>query len=286
MSLKLSAIGSYSTPVTHTWSDTDCMLYALSIGLSYPDFTQDLQYTTENTEGVELQVIPTFASIIGRDQAAEHLVYGPAPGNTFLASEEIVLMDEIPTSGQVKVQTRVENVYDKGSGALLEVFSTAQDLRSGRDLFTRRWTVFIRGEGGFGGERGPSVPKLTAFSPEYTIECDVNPLSALLYRLLDGRSQIHSDPELARARGFKRPIMHGRGTLGYACQLIMKHLQGAPDRRLRSISGYFQRPLLPGDRIRLEASWQSSDVILFQVLNQEGETVLSAGRCEFVGTSK
>jgi acyl dehydratase len=114
------------------------------------------------------------------------------------------------------------------------------------------------------------------------VECDVNPLSALLYRLLDGRSQIHSDPELARACGFKRPIMHGRGTLGYACQLILKHLQDAPDRRLSTIRGYFQRPLLPGEKIRLEACWQAQDVLLFQVLNQEGETVISAGRCEFV----
>lgn len=286
MSVNLNAIGSYSEPVTHTWTDTECMLYSLSIGLSYPDFTKDLQYTTENTEGVELQVIPTFASIIGRDQEAEWLAFGPAPGQTFLASEEIVLMDVIPTSGQVRVHTRVENVYDKGSGALLEMFSTARDVKSDRDLFTRRWTVFIRDEGGFGGERGPSVPKLPAFSPEHTIECDVNPLSALLYRLLDGRSQIHSDPALAHARGFKRPIMHGRGTLGYACQLIIKHLQGAPDRRLGGICGYFQRPLLPGDRIRLEASWQSKDVLIFQVLNQEGETVLSAGRCEFVESSR
>lgn len=286
MSVNLNAVGSYSVPVTHTWADTDCMLYALSIGLSYPDFTQDLQYTTENTKGVALQVIPTFASIIGRNQEAEWLAFGPSPGQTFLASEEIVLMDEIPTSGQVQVHTRVENVFDKGSGALLEMFSTARDVSAGKDLFTRRWTVFIRDEGGFGGERGPSVPKLSAFSPAHTFECDVNPLSALLYRLLDGRSQIHSDPELARARGFKRPIMHGRGTLGYACQLILKHLQGGPGRRLGSISGYFQRPLLPGDRIRLEATWQTKDVLLFQVLNQEGEAVLSTGRCEFVESSK
>lgn len=283
MPIRLESIGSFSDPIEISWIESDCMLYALSVGLSYPDYTADLQYTTENTKGIHLQVLPTFATVIGRDQEAEWLAFGPSPGQTFLASEEIVLLKgAIATTGQVRVHSRVENIYDKGSGALLEMFSTARDLKDGQDLFTRRWTVFIRDEGGFGGPRGPSVPKMPDLTPEYTIGCKVNPISALLYRLLDSRSPIHSDPELARVSGFERPIMFGRGTLGYACQLITKHLQG--QRQLSSIRGYFKKPLLPDDSIRLEASWKSDDILIFQVLNEADEIVLSAGQCEFAGS--
>ena len=65
MPVNLNSIGSYGEPLEITWDESDCMLYALSIGLSYPEYTEDLKYTTDNTSGVELQVLPTFATVIG-----------------------------------------------------------------------------------------------------------------------------------------------------------------------------------------------------------------------------
>ena len=50
----------------------------------------------------------------------------------------------------------VTGIYDKGSGALVVTENAAVDAATGEPLVTSRSSAFIRGEGGFGGERGPT----------------------------------------------------------------------------------------------------------------------------------
>ena len=48
-------------------------------------------------------------------------------------------------------------MYDKGKAAVVVTETTA--TTDGEPLYTTRRSAFIRGEGGWGGERGPSGPQ-------------------------------------------------------------------------------------------------------------------------------
>ncbi|MDZ7733040.1 MAG: hypothetical protein U5R31_07900 [Acidimicrobiia bacterium] len=65
----------------------------------------------------------------------------------------------IPTSGTVTTTGEVTAIYDKGKGAVVELVSKSVLKDSGQPLFNNRFQAYIRGEGGFGGDRGPSGPK-------------------------------------------------------------------------------------------------------------------------------
>ena len=86
-------------------------------------------------------------------------------------------------------------------------------------------SIFARGEGGFGGDRGPSassaVPERAA---DYVIDIPVLPQQALLYRLCGDRNPLHSDPEFAAAAEFPRPILHGLCTYGMTCKALVDTL--------------------------------------------------------------
>jgi hypothetical protein len=59
---------------------------------------------------------------------------------------------------------------------------TTVNARDGTLLWTRRRSIFARGEGGFGGERGPltsSEPPQRA--PDFELAIPVSPRQALLY---------------------------------------------------------------------------------------------------------
>jgi hypothetical protein len=63
----------------------------------------------------------------------------------------------VDTEGTASVVAAVESIHDKGSGALVTMSSTFTDPDTGRLLAQTRTGSFIRGEGGFGGDRGPAA---------------------------------------------------------------------------------------------------------------------------------
>src|SRR3546814_10361914 len=56
---------------------------------------------------------------------------------------------------EVQIQGRITEVWDKGKAAVLGFEGTASD--GDGEMFTAAATLFVRGAGGFGGERGPST---------------------------------------------------------------------------------------------------------------------------------
>lgn len=278
--LKRSAVGQTDSPVVRSWSDADAILYALSIGFGSEDFTQDLNFTTENTPWAgPLVVPPTFATVAGRNQEAEWLAYGPAPGTTLLASEDITLHRPLPAEGRVEVTTRVANLFDMGKHALLLMSSTAVDVDTQAPMFERDWSVVLREEGGWGGEKPPPLPTVPRDRrPDFVRSMTINPLSALLYRLVDSRSPIHSDPELAHASGFSAPIMHGRGTLGYALQMLLRG-PISDVQEIVSFGAHFRTPVIPGATVTLHAWWESDRRLSFSLAAEDGREALAGGRC-------
>jgi hypothetical protein len=157
MPINVDAVGSTSEPTTRTWTSTDCLLYALGVGAGALDPTGfELEYTTENSAGVTQQVLPTFATIVGVSGVPRTSLGSYDPAMLVHGEQSIELHGPITPDGAVSTTSTVAGIYDKGSGALVVLESHSVDAASGAPCFSTRSALFIRGEGGFGGERGPS----------------------------------------------------------------------------------------------------------------------------------
>jgi len=280
MPINLEAVGAVSDPVERSWSSTDCLLYALGVGAGSLDATDfELEYTTENSVDRPQRVLPTFAAVIG----------GGGPARTTLGSfdlamlvhgeQAIELSGPIPPDGAVRTTSVVTGIYDKGSGAVVVSESTSVDAHTGELRFASTTSLFIRGEGGFGGERGPSTsaePWPTR-EPDDVVTYTVRPDQALLYRLSGDRNPLHSDPVFAKRAGFDRPILHGLCTYGFTGRALLHAVCGSDPARFRSMAGRFSRPTYPGDTLTV-SMWTEGDGVRFRTDNQRGDTVIDAGR--------
>ena len=114
----------------------------------------------------------------------------------------------LPASGSALSVTRFTEIWDKGTAAVIrsETTVTAPD---GKLLWTQKRSIFARGEGGFGGERGQSTSSEPPERPDFELAIPVSPQQALLYRMCGDRNPLRSDPDFAAAAGFPRPILRG-----------------------------------------------------------------------------
>ena len=182
---------------------------------------RELRYLMDDTP----QVLPTFGNVA----ATFHQTKPPTvqfPGidielsKVLHASERVEVPAPLPPSGSAKAVTRFTDIWDKGKAAVIwsETTVTAPD---GTLLWTQKRSIFARGEGGFGGERGPSSSDAAPDrAPDLEVEVPILPQQALLYRLCGDRNPLHSDPEFAAAAGFSQPILHGLCTYGMTCKAI------------------------------------------------------------------
>lgn len=276
-----SMVGSSTGDIAVTWTERDTMLYALGVGagLGAPD--KDLRFTTENSEGVALQAIPSYASVLsmaGQPPALSSLDRG-----RFLHAEQrIDLPGPLPVSGQGIVCNRVERVLDKGSGAIIVNRATLRSAEDNRLLAEVRTSIFVRGGGGFGGSRGdygewtrPARPAEVEIIYETRVE------QALLYRLSGDRHRLHSDPVFARAWGFERPILHGLCTYGIACRALLQGATAGDPALLRSMEARFCKPVMPGETLTTHIWLGDPGKAKFLTLDSSGDAVLDRGAVTF-----
>ena len=67
--------------------------------------------------------------------------------------QAIELHAPIPTEGRISTVAEISAIWDKGKAAVVETTNVSTDLATGKPLFSARSASFIRGEGGFGGDR-------------------------------------------------------------------------------------------------------------------------------------
>src|SRR6185295_10545756 len=202
MPFDLSAIGKKLGAVTHAYTERDVMLYALGVGCG----TDELQFVYER----DLKVLPTFAVI---PSFPAMLNLGGAmqvnPAMVLHGEQRIELAGPIPTSGTVTTTPTIRAIYDKGSNAVVVVETESLDEK-GKLLFRSRSSIVARGEGGFGGERGPSGARNVPpdRKPDKSVSYRTLPQQALLYRLSGDMNPLHADPDFAKLGGYDRPILH------------------------------------------------------------------------------
>ncbi|HTO00356.1 MAG TPA: MaoC family dehydratase, partial [Microthrixaceae bacterium] len=177
--------------------------------------------------------------------------------------------------------TEITAIWDKGKGALIE--TTTKATESGEPLFELVMSAFIRGEGGWGGERGPSGTRNNApdRSPDSSTVVETRPEQALIYRLTGDRNPLHSDPTFAAMAGFDRPILHGLCTYGFAGRVLLHELCDSDPAKFRSIDGRFASPVFPGESLTVNTWRQGADEAVFKVLGQDGRVVIDAGLIGF-----
>lgn len=254
------ALGAELEPVEFSWTSSDVQLYHLALGAGGdPMDPRELRYLADGTP----QVLPTFSSVA----ATFHMTEPPKvnfPGvdielsRVLHASEAVTVPAPLPPSGSGRAVTRVTDIWDKGKAAVLlnETTVTGPD---GTVLWSTKRSIFARGEGGFGGERGPSTSSETPDrAPDFEIDIPVLGQQALLYRLCGDRNPLHSDPGFAAAAGFPRPILHGLCTYGMTCKALVDTVLDGDASRVGSYGARFAGVVFPGETIRANV-WREGD---------------------------
>ena len=271
MPLDPHSVGYTSPPASVVWSDSDVMLYALSLGAG----VDDLERTTENTTGLPLRPYPWMPVIFCQPPEDVWDNIGPFDWRGLVhARQDLKIHAPFAVQGQAVATTTIVALHDKGNAAIVETETVL--IGDDAPLATGRGLTYIRGAGGWGGDRGPSASTspLPERAPDHTVELRTRADQPLLYRINGDRNPLHSDPEFARVAGFERPIMHGLCSLGMSLRSVIQTLPNNAE--LDSIGARFARPVLPGDDL-VTAMWLEEDGEVRFEASSAGSVVLSAG---------
>ncbi|MGX1544749.1 MaoC/PaaZ C-terminal domain-containing protein [Streptomyces adustus] len=235
-----------------SWDSRDVQLYHLGIGAGIPATDPDeLRYTLES----RLHVLPSFATVAGAGRPG--VISGLSmPGievdlaRVLHGGQSLTVHRPLPVQGTATSTGRIAAVYDKGKAAVLVMRTEVADADG--PLWTNDAQIFVRGEGGWGGDRGPSVRlEPPAGPPDRVVERPVREDQALLYRLSGDWNPLHADPEFAKVAGFERPILHGLCTYGIALKAVVDTLLGGDVTRVHGYDTRFAGIVYPGETLRI-----------------------------------
>jgi acyl dehydratase len=290
MPINIEAVGSKGSPRTWAWDSKDALLYALGVGCGVSDpVGAELEFTTENTMGVDQKVLPTFCVLAGFNAEGGKSAMANAgtydPRMLVHGEQGIRLHRPIPVSGEISLTDEITGIYDKGKGAVIATKGIATLAADGKPLFETTSSVFIVGEGGFGGDRGPADKPNEApdRAPDLSVTYQTRPDQALLYRLSGDRNPLHSDKTFSDVGGFPKPILHGLCTYGFTGRALLSSLCGNDPARFKAMEGRFSSPVLPGEALTIKI-WTgegAGKTAIFQTVGGDGRVVINNGGFEF-----
>ena len=261
-----------------SYSQDDVILYHLGVGAGVPATDPgELEYTYEKNLKVlpSFAVIPAFGSMGG---------LGNVPGLQFNfamllhGEQEVILHKPLPSAQKLKTSARISEIYDKGKAALVILESVAKDEQD-EPLFTNRFSLFIRGEGGFGGDSGPKAGnKAPDREPDGKVISKTLPQQALLYRLSGDKNPLHADPEFAKLGGFDTPIIHGLCSYGVACKAIVDDALDGDVTKVARYQARFAGVGFPGETYET-SWWREGKQILFATRNVERDAPIISNAC-------
>ena len=283
------AIGADLGSTSFSWTESDVLLYHLGIGAgSRPGDNLSPAALRYTLDGPALQVLPSFGVVAptfhmtdpppldlpGCDINLAQVVHG---------SQSISVTAAIPTSGSAVVSTTITDVWDKGKAAVIWQEGVARAARpdggQGEELWRTRSSIFVRGEGGWGGDRGSSeAVALPEREADLVTSYDVTPQQALLYRLCGDRNPLHADPDFAKSAGFPAPILHGLCSYGIVLRELTDGLLGGDATAVRGFTARFAGVVFPGETIRV-SGWREDDRVVASAVvaggDRDGSPVLA-----------
>ena len=290
MAIDPSAVGAVTEPMLFEWTDRDTMLYALGVGAGL----DDLSFTTENSHGIDQQVLPTYAVICSPAFAAAGKIGSFNHALLLHGSQGIRLHAPLPPAGKLSVVSEVADIQDKGEGknAIIVLRGRGTDPKSGELIAETLTTLVIRQAGGFGGSPGqrPIAPEFPDREPGARIALPTREDQALIYRLSGDRNPLHSDPWFARElAGFPKPILHGLCSYGVAGRALVAELGEGVAANVTAIDARFTSPVFPGETLTT-LIWRTEPgkaVFRTEASGAEGSgvrVVLDDGAVEYVQT--
>ncbi|MFF8099473.1 MaoC/PaaZ C-terminal domain-containing protein [Streptomyces sp. NPDC016640] len=254
-----------------SWTVKDVLLYHLGIGAGRPATDPgELRYTLES----RLHVLPSFATVAGAGPPGVTGALSMPGVDVDLArvlhgGQSLTVHRPLPAEGTATTTDRIVAVHDKGGAAVLVLRTDAADADG--PLWTAEARIHVRGEGGWGGDRGPSVRReAPAGPPDRTLERPVREDQALLYRLSGDFNPLHADPGFAALAGFERPVLHGLCTYGMTLKAVVDTELGGDVTRVRAYSARFAGVAHPGETLRIRM-WRGDGAVRVVVSAVERE---------------
>ncbi|NQY90214.1 MAG: MaoC family dehydratase N-terminal domain-containing protein [Deltaproteobacteria bacterium] len=253
---------------TGSYSNDEVILYHLGVGAGVPATDAgELEYTYEKN----LKVLPSFVTTVflsggGSMMSVPGLEFNPMM--LLHGEQDIEIHRPLPPEAKMKGRTRIADIYDKGKAALT-ILENSVSTEDGEPLFTTRMALFMRGEGGFGGESGPpAANQAPDREPDAVFEAATLPQQALLYRLNGDKNPLHCDPEFASMGGFDVPIIHGLCSYGITCKAVVDGMLDGDPTRVARYQARFKGVAWPGETYQVRC-WKEDGKILIEAWSKE-----------------
>ncbi|KAK4309770.1 hypothetical protein Pmani_018617 [Petrolisthes manimaculis] len=284
----LSALGVSMGPTNFTYTKKDAILYALGVGMSTQD-EDGLRFLYENSEDFcplpTFTVIPSQAAMMGGDLWSKMSNWSPDLTKLLHGEMYIENVAPIPPAATLATTTTVSDVLDKGSGSVL-ILDTVTRGEDGTEVSRGQWSLFLVGEGNFGGPRSSKVAVPLADPPnrppDATKELTTGIDQAALYRLSGDYNPLHIDPSFAAMGGFSEPILHGLCFYGVTARAVLAtYCDGQPS-KFKAMKARFAKPVLPGQTL-VVAMWKEGSRIHFTTTVKEtGKACLTGGYVDII----
>ena len=220
---------------TFSWSSSDVLLYHLGIGAgARPGDNLDpavLRWTADARRPAGAAVVRRRGADVPRDRGAvgrdARRARSTSPRSCTARSRSPCTRRSRPPA-RPRQRTTLTDVWDKGKAAVIwqEATVTSDD---GADLWTTRSSIFVRGEGGFGGDRGdlgagraagPGAGRRRRRTPSRRSRRCSTGCAATATRCTPTRT-------FAKAAGFPAPILHGLCSYGIVLRELTRPCSAA-----------------------------------------------------------
>ncbi|NWT03326.1 DHB4 enzyme, partial [Mionectes macconnelli] len=272
-----SIVGRKLATNVYKYTHLEPILYALGVGMSTKD-PDHLKFLFEGSE--EFCCLPSFGVIPAQSSMFDGVPSLPGL-NIDLAKvwkricEALFLKENLTMcvwcsflTGELTSVSTVADILDKGSGAVLLI-----DVNTycGKELVCyNQFSLFF----------------LTANPPKRLPDAVISDVTtsdqAALYRLSGDWNPLHLDPSFAALGGFKKPILHGLCTFGFAARNVLKQFANNDVNRFKAIKVRFAKPVFPGQTLQTEM-WKEGNRIHFQTkVKETGEVAIAGGYVDIV----
>ncbi|KAK4180838.1 hypothetical protein QBC36DRAFT_384008 [Triangularia setosa] len=277
------ALKTESKGTEFNYTERDIMLYNLGIGAK----RTDLRYVFEGAE--DFQAIPTFGVIPPFDTEFPYSFDDLVPNFNpmmLLHGEQYLEVKKypVPTAGKLISKGKLIEVVDKGNAAIVRQGITTTNAETGEEVFYNEMTVFLRGCGGFGGQKKPAdrgaataANKPPARAPDVVVEEKTTEEQAAIYRLSGDYNPLHIDPGFAKMGGFKVPILHGLCFFGIAGKAVYEKFG-----KFKNVKVRFAGTVNPGQTLVTEM-WKEGNKVIFQTkVKETGKLAIGGAAAELL----